>query len=142
MDIRRWITAATAAAVTAGFLLIIAPVLAHHSSSPFYDSSKRVEIEGTVTRFVFRNPHAFLFIDVTGSNGQTTEWQIELGAPVGLRRTGWTPETMPVGMMVKATGQPSRAEGSQGLCCVRMTRADGGPILEGGRVQEQTQPPR
>lgn len=140
MSIRRWITAAAVAAI-AGFGLMFLPALAHHSSAPFYDPDQRVEIEGAVTRFVFRNPHAFLYLDVAGADGQTTEWQIELGAHVGLRRTGWTPDTLPVGMMVKASGRPSRAEGSQGLCCVRMTRADGSPVLEGGRVQERVQPP-
>ncbi len=140
MSIRRWITAAAAVA-TVGAALVVVPVLAHHSSTPFYDPEKRVEIEGAVTRFVFRNPHAFLFLDVKDESGATTEWQIELGAPVGLRRTGWTPDTLPMGMMVKASGRPSRAEGSTGLCCVRMTRIDGSPILEGGRVQERTQPP-
>lgn len=136
MSIRRWIAAAVAAA-TVGFILVMAPVIAHHSSAPFYDPTKRVEIEGAVTRFVFRNPHAFLFLDVTETNGETTEWQVELGAPVGLRRTGWTPDTLLIGMMVKLTGQPSRAEGSHGVCCVRMTRADGSPVLEGGAVQER-----
>ncbi|MDP6094665.1 MAG: DUF6152 family protein [Gammaproteobacteria bacterium] len=137
MSIRRWIAAAAAA----GLVVMIAPVIAHHASAPFYDSTKRVDVEGAVTRFVFRNPHAFLYLDVTGANGQTTEWQVELGAPVGLRRTGWTPDTLPVGMVVKVSGQPSRAEGSQGICCVRMTRADDSPIIDGGRVQEE-QPTR
>jgi hypothetical protein len=137
MSIRRWIAAAAAA----GLVVMIAPVIAHHASAPFYDSTKRVDVEGAVTRFVFRNPHAFLYLDVTGANGQTTEWQVELGAPVGLRRTGWTPDTLPVGMVVKVSGQPSRAEGSQGICCVRMTKADDSPIIDGGRVQEE-QPTR
>ena len=140
MGVRRIITAAVAA-TTVGFMLMVGPVLAHHSSTPFYDPEKRVEIEGTVTRFVFRNPHAFLYVDVAGTNGATSEWQIELGAPVSLRRTGWTPDSVKVGMEIRASGRPSRAEGSQGLCCVRMTRADGSPILEGGRVQEAVQPP-
>ncbi|MEX0962707.1 MAG: DUF6152 family protein [Pseudohongiellaceae bacterium] len=140
MSIRRWISAAAAVA-TLGAALVAIPVLAHHSSTPFYDPDQRVEIEGAVTRFVFRNPHAFLYLDVTDESGVTTQWQIELGAPVCLRRTGWTPDTLPLGMMVKASGRPSRAQGSTGLCCVRMTRADGSPILEGGRVEERTQPP-
>ena len=139
MNIRRWVAAAAAVAM-AGLVLMVAPVIAHHSSAPFYDSTKRVEIEGVVTRFVFRNPHAFLFLDVTEENGELTEWQIELGAPVGLRRTGWTPDSLPLGMVVKASGRPSRVEGSHGLCCVRMTKADGSPVLEGGRVEERQQP--
>lgn len=141
MRISRWIAAA-AAVITAGYALTLAPVFAHHASAPFYDASKRVELEGSVTRFVFRNPHAFLYLDVTEEGGDTVEWQVELGAPVGLRRIGWTPDTMPIGLMVTVSGQPSRAEGSHGVCCVRMTRADGSPVLEGGRVEEQTQPGR
>lgn len=136
MSSRRWLIAASAVIAT-GISILVAPVIAHHASAPFYDSTKRVEIEGPVTRFVFRNPHAFLYLDVTDESGATVEWQIELGAPVGLRRVGWTPDSLPLGMIVKASGQPSRAEGSTGLCCVRMTRADGTPVLEGGRVEER-----
>ncbi|MEX2132313.1 MAG: DUF6152 family protein [Pseudohongiellaceae bacterium] len=141
MRIRRWI-AAGLAVVTAGFTIMLAPVLAHHASGPFYDPEKRVELEGKVTRFVFRNPHAFLYLDVADAGGAITEWQVELGAPVSLRRTGWTPDTITIGTMVKLSGQASRADGSHGVCCVRMTRADGSPILAGGRVEEEPQPPR
>ena len=38
----------------------------HHASTPFYDPENVVELQGAVTRFVFRNPHAFLFLDVEG----------------------------------------------------------------------------
>jgi len=141
MSIKRWITAAVSALIL-GAAFVVIPVLAHHSSAPFYDPDQRVEIEGTVTRFVFRNPHAFLYLDVAGEGGATVEWQIELGAPVSIRRAGWTPDSLPIGMIVKATGSRSRADGSTGLCCVRMTRADGSPVLEGGRVEERTQPQR
>lgn len=142
MNIRRW-TAALTVGSTLLVTLMTGQVLAHHASTPFYDPDRRVEIEGTVTRFVFRNPHAFLYVDVPGANGATTEWQVELGAPVSLRRTGWTPDTLSVGTQVKVAGQPSRAEGSFGIGGpVRMTRPDGSPILSGGRVQEETPPPQ
>lgn len=140
MNGQRWLVVG-ALIVGTGLLVKVAPVIAHHSSAPFYDSTKRVEAEGTVTRFVFRNPHAFLFFEVD-ENGVKTEWQIELGPPISLRRTGWTPETLTPGTVIKVSGQPSRAEGSHGLCCVRMTRADGSPIVAGGRVEEERQPPR
>lgn len=141
MSSKRLITAA-GVALALGVALVMTPVIAHHASGPFYDPDRRVEIEGTVKRFVFRNPHAFLFVDVADASGAITEWQIELGAPVSLQRTGWTPDTLPMGLMVKVTGQPSRADGSTGLCCVRMTRQDGSPVLSGGQVEEATQPPR
>ena len=125
----------------AGLLVLLAviavPLAAHHASAPFYDPEDRISLQGEITRFVFRNPHAFLFIDVTDENGETVEWQVELGAPVSLRRTGWTPDTLEVGMIVQVNGAKSRAEGSRGLCCVRMTREDGSPVLRGGRIQEE-----
>ena len=128
---------ATVLALTAA-VSCSAPALAHHASAPFYDRENQVEMVGTVTRFVFRNPHAFLYLDVAGENGQVEEWQVELGAPVSLRRTGWTPETLSVGTVVQVRGAKSRADGSKGLCCVRMTREDGSPIVQGGRVREET----
>jgi hypothetical protein len=142
MSIRLWLAAAVTG-ISLVFALMAGPVVAHHASSPFYDPERRVEIEGTVTRFVFRNPHAFLYVDVSGADGSTTEWQVELGAPVSLRRTGWTPDALSVGTLVKVAGQPSRAEGSHGIGGpVRMTRPDGRPIVEGGRVTEETPPPQ
>jgi hypothetical protein len=114
---------------------------AHHSASPFYDSTKRVEAQGTVTRFLFKNPHSFLYFDSTDT-GQKVEWQIELGPAASLTRTGWTPETLKPGMLIKVSGQPSRAEGSHGMCCARITNTDGSPIVPGGRVTEEQQPPR
>ena len=120
------------------FIGLALPLTAHHASGPFYDSDKPIEIEGVVTRFVFRNPHAALFLDVTDESGATAEWQVELGAPVMLRRVGWTPDLLPVGMVVRVAGPSARAEGAKGLLGRKLSRADGSPVLEGGRTQDPT----
>jgi len=135
MTSRHWLTLVAATSITA-LALLLSPAFAHHASNPFYDPETRVEFEGTVTRWVFRNPHAFLFISVENADGSLTEWQVELGAPVSIRRAGWTPDTITVGQQVRVTGNRSRAEGSHGVCCVRMTRPDGTPVTEGGAVEE------
>jgi hypothetical protein len=139
MSVQRWLAAA-ALLVAVGFVLQTAPAVAHHSNAPFYDSTKKVEAEGTVTRFVFRNPHAFLYMNAPDAKGQMVEWQIELGAPISLTRNGWTPETLKPGTVIRVAGAPSRAEGSHGMCCVRLTRPDGSPIVAGGRVEEERAP--
>jgi len=141
MILRRWTWTVTVVMI-AGVLATTASVVAHHSSAPFYDASKRVEVQGSVTRFLFKNPHSFLYFDVTDEKGQKAEWQIELGPAASLTRTGWTPETLKAGTVIKASGQPSKAEGSHGMCCARITLADGSPIVPGGRVVEEQQPPR
>jgi hypothetical protein len=111
-----------------GLILTRTPARAHHSSAPFYDDTKRVEAVGTVERFLFRNPHSFIFIRGDSGSGQTVEWEVELGAAVSMRRSGWTPETIKAGDMIKATGQPSRAPGTYGMCCAQLSRPDGSPI--------------
>jgi uncharacterized protein DUF6152 len=138
MNVQRYLAATAAAAL----LFTAASALAHHSAAPFYDQTKKVEALGKITKFVFMNPHAFLYIAAPDAAGKVVDWQIELGAPISLRRTGWTPETMTIGTEVKVVGAPSRAEGTYGMCCARITRPDGSPIVPGGRVQEEQQPPR
>ena len=122
-----WIAAA-ASVITVAFLMTSAPAVAHHASAPFYDNTKSVEAVGTVTKFVFRNPHSFLYVDATDESGQTIAWEIEMGAAVSMSRRGWTPETIKAGEEIKVVGHPSRAPGTRGMCCAELTRPDGSPI--------------
>lgn len=135
MNLRRWIAAAVVMGVLAGSVAV-----AHHSNAPFYDSTKKVEVEGPVTKFIFKNPHGFLFIEAADAKGQKVEWQIEMGAPLSLTRTGWTPDTIKAGMVLKAVGSPSRVAGTYGMCCARITKPDGTPIAPGAQVQEANVP--
>jgi hypothetical protein len=140
MKTRRWIAVASVAVIGLVALAGV-PAIAHHSAAPFYDATKTVEAQGSVTRFLFKNPHSFLYFESV-DKGQKVEWQIELGPAASLTRTGWTPDTLKPGTPIKASGQPSRAEGSHGMCCAKITRPDGSPIVAGGRVTEEQQPPR
>ena len=115
---------------------MLASMLAHHSAAPFYDSAKKAQAEGHVTRFLIRNPHSFLYFE-TEENGKTVEWQIELGGSTSMARAGWTQETLKAGTAIKVTGQPSRAEDSHGMCCAKITRPDGSPLVAGGSVTEE-----
>ena len=137
MNVQRWL-AAGATVLAIGLLERTVPVGAHHASTAFYDATKKVEAQGPVTKFLFKNPHAFLYFNATDDKGETVEWQIELGAPLNLSRTGWTPDTLKPGMVIKVAGQPSKAEGSHGICCATITKPDGSPIVAGGRVREET----
>lgn len=140
MNVRRWVLG-VGVAVAGAVVMMTVPAFAHHSSAPFYDATKRVEAQGAVTRLLIRNPHSFLYFDETTPQGKV-EWQVELGTAASLNRTGWTTETLKPGTIIKISGQPSRAEGSHGMCCARITRGDGSPIVQGGRIMEEQQPPR
>ena len=120
-----WIVAALSVVVV---LVEGVPAVAHHASGPFYDPDKRVEAIGTVTKFVFRNPHSFLFIDSQGDGGEIVHWEIEMGTAVSMSRRGWTAETIKAGDEIKVVGQPSRAPGTHGMCCAELSRPDGSSI--------------
>lgn len=141
MNMQRYL-AASLAAVAVAVVLTAASAAAHHSTEPYYDRTKQVEALGKITMFKFFNPHALLYVQAPDAAGKVVDWQIELGAPISLRRTGWTPDTMKAGMEVKVVGAPSKVEGTYGMCCARITRPDGSPITPGGRVQEEQAPPR
>ena len=111
---------------------LIVPTRAHHSQSPFYDSGRKVEITGTVARFLFRNPHALIFLDVE-QNGEKVQWQVEMGSTTIMTRNGWTPDAIKVGDRLKVVGEPSRAEGTHGLCCAAISNPDGGRVGPEGR---------
>jgi hypothetical protein len=115
---------------------LAATAIAHHSSAPFYDPTKRIELVGTVTKLLIRNPHSFLYIDVD-EKGKKVEWQIEMGTGAQLARNNLTVETLKPGTVIRVSGQPSRAEGSHGMCCIQtLMKADGTAILRGKPPEE------
>ena len=126
MNVRR--IGAAAAVVAIGLLVKVAPVAAHHSAAEAYDSTKKVEAQGTITRVLLKNPHSWVFMEATDENGQKIEWQVEMGAWSGMVQQGWTKEMLAPGTVVKAAGAPSRAPGSHGMTMAKFSRPDGTPI--------------
>ena len=127
MNAKRWIVGVGSMLAAA----VAVPVIAHHSSAPFYDPTKTVEVTGVVTKLHIKNPHSFLYLDVT-DKGQKVEWQVEMGTGAQLSRNNLTVETLKPGTEIKVSGQPSRAEGSHGMCCIKtLMKADGSAILRG-----------
>ncbi len=85
-------------------------LFAHHSFAAAYDNTKRVEIEGVVTEFVWRNPHSFVRIDVTNEAGVTETWNLEWGSSSQLSAEKYpvTRTTLKAGDRIIAGGQPGR----------------------------------
>jgi len=89
---------------------LLSSASAHHNSGALFDLDREVSIEGTLTRFDWRNPHLYLYVETVAADGGTVNWRIE-GGPVALmRRIGWTSETLQPGDRVKVTVNPSRNE--------------------------------
>ena len=83
---------------------------AHHSISAAYDSSRRVTIEGIVTRFHLVNPHPFLVVDVQDGGGEVQPWRLEMDNLHELAAIGITASTFRSGDRVVVTGSPARSE--------------------------------
>jgi hypothetical protein len=87
------------------------PAWAHHSFSAVFDAKSPIEASGTVTQVDWRNPHAWIYVDVEDDENNVVNWAFELGSPNGLRRSGWTPGGVagPATRLRLATSSPSAA---------------------------------
>lgn len=97
--------------IAGAFLLFITQVAyAHHGTAVNYDWDITVPLEGTVTEFLWRNPHAALFLDVKQEDGSIINYAIELTSPVMMARSscGWTRNTFKPGDHVIFPVHPSR----------------------------------
>lgn len=91
------------------------PLLAHHSGAAVFDSTKKINLTGVVTKVEWTNPHAHFFIDVKDSNGNVTNWNLELASPSILIRNGWTRKSIKEGDMVTVTGSQARDTSNFGI---------------------------
>jgi hypothetical protein len=107
---------------------------AHHSFSAEYDASQKVEIQGVVTTFVWRNPHSFMMIDVTDKDGATKSWTLEWGSVSQLSQYSISRTTLKPGDKIVVTGQPARDSAAPRVLIETLKRpADGWEWK--GRVQ-------
>ena len=101
-------------------------VFAHHSFSATYDSSQKVEIEGVVKEFVWRNPHSFLRIDVKEKDGTTKTWALEWGSISQLSKSEMTRTTLKPGDRIIVGGEPARDQSSPRLLLQSLKRPSDG----------------
>ncbi len=97
-----------AAALGAAALAIAAAAGAHHAVEAKFDRGQARTFDGIVTAVDWRNPHAHVFANVTGADGTTANWAIELESPVLLERSGWRRETLRPGDAIRVEGPIAR----------------------------------
>jgi hypothetical protein len=97
------------AALGLGVFPLAAPLAAHHSFAAEFDAKQKVNLTGVVTKVEWTNPHVWFWVNVKDDKtGEVVNWGAEMGSPNALQRTGWSHNTMQVGMVVSFTG--SRAK--------------------------------
>jgi len=120
-------------AVMAGVLMMGSLLFAHHGSSVSYDVSKRITLRGTVTEFVWSNPHSQVYFDVKDEKGSVVNWGGEMNSPGVLARAGWTRHSVKPGDQITVTLAPSKAPGTHVGLVGRVVLANG-QALEGNQV--------
>jgi Family of unknown function (DUF6152) len=96
--------------ITLSALLMLAsslPAMAHHAPAVF-DQTKTITIDGTVTQFVWANPHSWIHMDVVGDDGKVTDWVIEMNPPSYLIRGGFKSTTLKPGDEISVVANPLR----------------------------------
>jgi hypothetical protein len=103
-----------------GALLTSGTAFAHHGSAS-YDRSKTVTVTGTVTDFLFINPHVLIAVDVKDPSGKVETWKAELTSANSLQRAGWTKNTLKLGDQITLVGGSAK---------------NGSPVLFVGKVMK------
>ena len=100
-----------------------APAFSHHSHAMF-DHTKQIAVVGTVTEYVFRNPHVFLYVETKGEDGQAVNYWVEMSNLPNMIRRGISQATFKPGDKVTVNVHPL-SDGRPGGSYITIVTADG-----------------
>ncbi|HEX4278078.1 MAG TPA: DUF6152 family protein [Bryobacteraceae bacterium] len=109
--------------ITFGLLAGVTPSFAHHSTA-MYNMAAPTTVTGTVKRFEWTNPHAFIYMDVTDDKGNKIEWTIEMMSLNHLKSYGWLHTTVKPGDTITCTGGAAKS-GDPAMLSSLIKLADG-----------------
>jgi hypothetical protein len=89
-------------------LAVSVPLFAHHGYAA-YDTDRKVTLKGTVTRWIWSNPHCMVQLDVTDESGHVAHWIAETENPSAMIRIGWTDKSIKVGDQITLTALPVKS---------------------------------
>jgi hypothetical protein len=111
----------------AGVVLASSTAQAHHGAASF-DPDKKLSVKGTVTEWLWANPHCFLKIDVKDEKtGAVVNWSVEFGNPTDISIRGFRRSTFKPGDTVTIAIQPVK-NGSP------VARVSGDVVLANGQT--------
>ena len=104
---------------------------AHHSFAATYSVDKQVNVEGTITQFLFRNPHSFIKVEAPDEKGQVQTWTIEWGGGAQLNQEHVSRDTLKPGDKVTIAGNPGRDPAEHRIRMQKIVRPSDGWKWEG-----------
>lgn len=103
--------------------VLAVPAWAHHSQGN-YQMTEYTHLSGTVKEVHFRNPHSWVYLEVTGADGTPATWVLEGKSVSALATLGVTEDVIRVGDTVSARCHRLR-DGSNGCLLGFLTSEDG-----------------
>lgn len=103
------------------------PATAHHSSTNF-DITKQYIFSGTVRKFLWQNPHVWLYVTVQKADGTSEVWGFEANGPNVLSRNGWNAADLKEGDKVTVYGNPER-DGKHNALMAKVLLGNGRVLL-------------
>jgi hypothetical protein len=94
-------------AFAAGLTLFSIQAFAHHSTAE-YDMTTLTAVKGTVTKFEWTNPHAYITIESKDDKGAVIEWTAELASLGMLARVNWKRDTVKPGDEITIYGNRAK----------------------------------
>jgi hypothetical protein len=118
-----------------GFLVLTllsaaVPLSAHHAWP--VSREKLVSVKGTVTEFVWSNPHPMITVEAPAAGGQIEKWLIGGPAITRMEASGWTRTTVKKGDVITGIGYQF-ADGQKIVRLERVVLANGKEIRVYGR---------
>lgn len=90
------------------FLLSPTPSFAHHGNAA-YDLDHPVTLKGTITEFLWANPHVQVYLDSKNAKGKLEHWSCETVSPGILIRQGWKKDELKAGERITITLAPAKS---------------------------------
>ena len=94
------------------------------------DAVKLLKLTGKVTEMKWSNPHAWIYLDVTGADCKVQNWACETNGPNGLIRSGWKRDSLKVGDHVKVSAFLAK-DGTNTVDARMVTLPDGRKVFTG-----------
>jgi Family of unknown function (DUF6152) len=98
----RWLAAVFLVVV----VLISAKTLSAHHGNAAFDVGKRTTVKGTVTEWLWANPHCWLKFDAKDDKGEIVHWVAESNNSSDMLEKGWSKRTLNVGDNITVTVEP------------------------------------
>lgn len=101
------------------------PLSAHHAWP--VNTSQLVTVKGTVTEFVWENPHPMITLEVRTNDGITEKWLVGGPAINRMEAIGWTRTTVKPGDVITGSGYQF-GDGQKIIRLEKVVLADGKEI--------------